>query len=536
MISLFRKLIGKALLIILLYACNDNDALDPISPSELSFAIELKELDAVNLRQVSSRVDNISKLYLTVTKENGEATSFQGTPVEFTKEGNSLVVENVALANGNYQLTELIIEDYTGHVTYASPLSQSKLGSQTTVSLPFAFSIGGNTVQKVELGAIATRGFTLSDFGLKDRGIVFKDEADCDGGVFEGNITLSNQDAVNNFASNCYTEINGDLRIQLITRPLDLSPLKSLRAIHGILDILGSPYDFLGNPYSVNPPIATMTLEGLHNLEYIAVVSMLEVHYIRSLEGFRGLKEVIRLYMSNVSNVPNLKGLENLEKCQLLRVNSFNHIENLEGLTKLEQIDILQLTRLPSITAFKGTHSLSHIGSLSLSGPSNWNSSDGAFDPALQEVSSIHINMSNFKDLNGIFPAETRITKRISIDNNHHLESLEGINFVKDIESIAIARNSKLVDVSALSGLVSIADRLEFRHNESLKSLHGLETLETISSEIEAPLKVINNSGLTDLCALTPFFKNNPGFDALIEENKFNPLPDDISNGDCSLE
>jgi len=84
-----------------------------------------------------------------------------------------------------------LVKDYTNEITYASPLSHSKLADEVSDALPLHFEVLPNDEERLSLEVISTLGYSPEDFGFTGSNLVFKDEAPCDGGVYVGNVTLN---------------------------------------------------------------------------------------------------------------------------------------------------------------------------------------------------------------------------------------------------------------------------------------------------------------------------------------------------------
>ncbi|MBD3627316.1 hypothetical protein [Cyclobacterium sp.] len=529
MYSYFKRFFHLLLLgAVLFFSCSEETSPPVPVSTKVTFSIDLLEFDAANSRLTNTRIENISTISLTIGSEQQEDIKFEKAVDKPVDNGTALEVEGIELFPGEYYLSELLIKDNEGLVLYATPLKGSTLEKDFSNTLPFYFTISEGTQRIEDIKVLNTLGWIPEDFGLTGIELAFKEGPDCDGGVFEGNVSFTSQDEINEFASLCYTEINGDLRISIFDRPLDLTPLSSLRAIEGTLYIWGAEY-LPGNGNTL------VSLEGLHNVTQVGVISFKYLHDVQSLEGLRGLKEVELLYMNDVAKVRNLKGLENLEKCRLLRVDDFSSIVNLEGLSALSQLDFLQLTKLPELTSFQGASSLSHIGSLQLFRLDKLTSLAGSFNPVPLEINTLSLNSIPLKDLKGLFSEDLRIKGGLGIVRLDQIESLEGLFFTEEIEVVNISFNDKLRDINGLSGIKTIKNMMEISGNELLKSLDGLESLESISGTAATALKVTNNPELTDLCGVKPLLEKKPDLGVVIGENGFNPLPAQIAGGNCSM-
>ncbi|WP_439481656.1 hypothetical protein [Cyclobacterium plantarum] len=530
MYSYFKRFFHLLLLNAVLFLSCSEETSPPIPVStKVTFSIDLLEFDAENGRLTNTRIENISTISLTIGNEEEGETKIEKTVGKLVDNGTALEVEGIELFSGEYYLSEILIKDNEGLVLYATPLQGSTLDKDFPNSLPFNFTISESTQRIADIQVLNTMGWNPEDFGFAGIELAFKEGPDCDGGVFEGNVSFTSQGEINEFASLCQTEINGDLRISIFDRPLDLTPLSSLKAINGTLYIWGAQY--------IPRPVNTLvSLEGLHNVTQVSVISFHYLYDLQSLEGLRGLKEVELFYMNEVTKVRNLKGLENLETCRLLRIEDFTSIVNLEGLSALSQLDFLQLTKLPELTSFQGASSLSHIGSLQLFRLDKLTSLAGSFNPVPQEINTLSLNSIPLKDLKGLFSEDLRIKDGLGIVRLEQIESLEGLFFTEEIEVVNISFNDKLRDINELSGIKTIKNMMEITGNELLESLDGLESLESISGAAATTLKITNNSALTDFCGIKPLLEKKPDLGVAIVENGFNPSPAEIAEGNCMMD
>src|SRR5690606_23675544 len=152
----------------------------------------------------------------------GKPTHLSRSAVMFSLQGEKLKVEGIVLPAADYQVTEVLVKDYTGDIVYASPLGNSRISSSISTSLPLHFKVVPDKEDQVGAAVVATLGHTPTDFGFEGSNILFKDEAACDGGVFKGDVSLSTQEEINEFGSKCYTGINGNLKIDIHDQLLDL--------------------------------------------------------------------------------------------------------------------------------------------------------------------------------------------------------------------------------------------------------------------------------------------------------------------------
>lgn len=154
--------------------------------------------------------------------------------------------------------------------------------------------------------------------------------------VFNGNITLSNQSQVNDFASEYYDEIDGSLSFSLNTSITDISGLYSLKKVTGNLTV------------NFNPQLSS--LEGLNYLQEVG--GNIKIYSNAILENLNGLQrlETIGGSLDIVNNIliNNINGLNKLRSVAgYLRIDGNNSLTTLEGLNSLASIGIANAPASP---------------------------------------------------------------------------------------------------------------------------------------------------------------------------------------------
>jgi len=120
--------------------------------------------------------------------------------------------------------------------------------------------------------------------------------------VYEGSITLSSQQEVNDFGTENYCEITGDLIIE--------GNVENLQQLSNLTKVGKSVFIRFSDVISI---------EGLQNLSYI--------------EGEEGLR------IWNNLSLNNLEGLEKLEELRYLEIIENNILQNIDGLINLSSLD-----------------------------------------------------------------------------------------------------------------------------------------------------------------------------------------------------
>ncbi|WP_457617044.1 IPT/TIG domain-containing protein [Lutibacter sp.] len=121
--------------------------------------------------------------------------------------------------------------------------------------------------------------------------------------IFQGDITLSTQQEVEDFGLNNYTEISGDLVIEGLG--IASSEVVSLEALHLLTRVEGSIYIYDNN--------ALQTLAGLNNItEVVGIIQVSRNEELLHLNDFENLVSLGGFQISNCFKVTNLNFLENI--------------------------------------------------------------------------------------------------------------------------------------------------------------------------------------------------------------------------------
>jgi hypothetical protein len=273
--------------------------------------------------------------------------------------------------------------------------------------------------------------------------------------VFFGNINLFSQQEVNSFGAINYTKIRGTLNIA--GSVTDLSPLNSLVVIANAFEV--------SNTELVN-------FKGLENLEIIGneYLHSFRVENNQRLKNFDGLKK-LKIVNGNFKVINN-DALENLAGLE-----SFTTSANFEF--RIDDCD--------KLTSIKGLEKMQDVlGSITLKN-----------NPLLNDLrpwSNLHT-----------------VTERIRIINNPSLQSLDGLEKVKELEGIELVNNTSLRDINGLRNLVTIEEIIEINNNDALTDLSAFNQIITRVKNIY----IKNNLTIPNLEG----FKNLASINQLVIEN-----------------
>jgi len=328
----------------------------------------------------------------------------------------------------------------------------------------------------------------------------------CASGVYDGDVTLTTQEEVDDFASYCYTKIDGSLNIESVDPDVGITDLSGLNTLESVKDEL---YVF-GNNQLIN------------------------------LNGLQGLKDVRNIIIETNSNLLSINALSNLEELTGIQNNGWNFgiriidnesLTSLDGLEKITVSGTVSIGGNPSLVSIQGLQGLTQIKKdLVISDNDLLSTLDGlnnietiseeltiAYSPIITSLSPL----SNLTDIGG----------NLLIDHNNALISLEGLEGVSISGGIIIQVNDELASISQLSSVTTLGGNSTVNYNPNLTTLDGLQNL----TLVEGSLDINRNDILYDLCALTNLLLNGTiegGF--YIVGNAYNPSETQIANGYCS--
>jgi hypothetical protein len=316
------------------------------------------------------------------------------------------------------------------------------------------------------------------------------------GGIYNGNLVLSNQQEVNDFGVFGFTQINGRLTIgnsDNFTDITDLSPLTSLTTITNDLIITGNEN--------------LTSFAGLENITTARRLQIINNPSITSLSGLNSLSSIYSVYIGNNEVLTSLVGFPttaNLETSVIIYQNN--------SLTSLQGIGVFDFN------AQKSLRILDNDALVSLQGVE-----------AIPRLNSLFIEDNDtLNSLNG-FQSLTQVTSLI-IDNNDALVTLNGLEQLTELVLLFIANNETLENLNGLDNL-SVATPSIF----TAICVGGRSFENVCDSYIDGP-----NPNLSDFCALQTFMTNNNWNPfgnsqcAIFANNAYNPSIQDIIDGNCS--
>lgn len=168
------------------------------------------------------------------------------------------------------------------------------------------------------------------------------DDASCDGGLFEGQVFLADQTAIDEFGENCYTTIDGNLTIGEIdfnSDIVDLTPLNSIREIQGRLYM------------------KAFNLEDLNGLQNLQKVGGLRFNYV-GIQNLDALESLIQIGGLNELDPPDAQYFPLMES---LMIEGAPFLESIEGLRNITSLRALHLSQLGSLSNLNGLENLTSV-------------------------------------------------------------------------------------------------------------------------------------------------------------------------------
>jgi len=157
-------------------------------------------------------------------------------------------------------------------------------------------------------------------------------------------------------------------------------------------------------------------------------------------------------------------------------------IQDISGLSNIvEVIGKLQIGSNPRLPTTKGLQNIRSVGDL------NINRNENLVSLTFDNLESVHGQFVIFwnksiTSLDGFF-ALTSIGSYFNINLNESLMSLNGLGTLDTLRSMDITNNSALADISVLTDLVWVKEDVVIDGNPSLSTLSGLENLQYVGGD-----------------------------------------------------
>ncbi|MGH1383956.1 hypothetical protein [Kordia sp.] len=360
------------------------------------------------------------------------------------------------------------------------------------ISVPYC----DDTIATIQLFDFDTNLWTIiEDITLTQEAINLGNVSVCDasGGIFNGNLILSTQQEVNDFGAFGITTVNGDLTIgneNNYTDIVDLSLLSSITYITGDLTIAGN--------------------ENLTSLQDLGNIAQVDGHElliknnpsITSLAGFNNLTTIPTLIIDNNSGLQSLTGFSNTFSIeQALRVYNNANLTSLNGIENFgwSSEKSLSIHNNDALTSLQGIESITTLRFLNI-----------RYNDALASLAQLE-NLTTLLD--------------ILIDDNDSLINLQGLEQLTQARSLIVANNDALQSLDGIENLSLVPTSF------TLINIGVIQWEGDCGGHTDGP-----NPNLTDFCALSNVLTTYDWINncAVIENNAYNPTPQDILDGNCS--
>lgn len=260
--------------------------------------------------------------------------------------------------------------------------------------------------------------------------------------MFKGFVDLRTQADVDDFASNHYDGIIGDIMISSNSIN-SIDDLVSIKSITGFIYVVGT---------------ALIDLDGLSNIKNLSDIRV-KIYNNSELKNINGLNKLSgRLISLEISNNPKIENIESImnvtEVTNEIFIDNNNKLLNLNGLININKyVKFLSVLNNDNLNDISGIHKIPETSDFTLTG----NNSVKSFGDSFALAKS----------------------KSFRIAYNELLENIDGLSNLENSETLSITNNPNLLNVDGLDKLEEILISINIEHNSSLKDFCGLTLLST---------------------------------------------------------
>ena len=126
------------------------------------------------LKSAASQHYDVTAALVTIVGADGQQV-YEKEYLPFYSFGESYVTKSLKLDVGRYRLTEFLLVDTAGTVTWATPLEGSRLAHLVDDPLPIGFSVAANTTTHVHPQVVRVANNNPDDFGYVNFNVEFVD-------------------------------------------------------------------------------------------------------------------------------------------------------------------------------------------------------------------------------------------------------------------------------------------------------------------------------------------------------------------------
>jgi hypothetical protein len=344
--------------------------------------------------------------------------------------------------------------------------------------------------------------------------------------VFEGDIVLTNQDEIDDFGSNNYTLVTGNVSIIYDENNpsgpeiTSLLPLISIETISNDLLIQTlndlENLDGLGNIVNIFGNVSLVGSSSLLNINGISTANFNKLLFLQSLsalETFPEFDQITSLEILRVQSlsIQELNSLNNLTEISLeISIGSNNMLETISGFQRLEvaggNFRIVGNSILQTVSGFTDLHTI---------------------DGDVSIVGNLMANINFFQNI------ETARSISIGSSISNEILDLSGLQSLVSCKFLTLG-NINSTSIESLQSLVEV-ESIQISNCPNLTSLDGLENLGPNLNQPSTIATFMQNENLTDFCAITNLVVNSPNITFTTIFNGFDPTEQDILSGNCSM-
>lgn len=247
---------------------------------------------------------------------------------------------------------------------------------------------------------------------------------------------------------------NSDLRVFSNPALVSISGLRALTSVPNGLDLRDNPLltdisglsglTTIGNSLTIRN-VGLEDLDAFSKLEKAPFVDIEQVPSLIDISGFAKLSTVESMMFYDVS-MPHLHGLESLRTATSLSVQGDPELVDLAGLENLESADYFVLSLLPQLESLSKLESLEAIESdFQLWKVPKVRNLEGL--GRISSVGYLSFYYTGLESLRGLDALTTVID--LTISDNDHLLSLDGLESLQNVSSLSINYNGQLPTCAA---------------------------------------------------------------------------------------
>jgi len=155
---MLKKMLSLLLLTLLFYSCSSGGTEPQNGLVQLGFTTGNTKNSATP-----------AKIYVSV--KQGSQTILDKEELELIYLNGSYLSKSLALAPGNYQISEFLVADAADSVIYATPQTGSEYAHLVTTPLPVSLAVNADQTTSIQMDVVSTNGATAAQFGYTSFGI-----------------------------------------------------------------------------------------------------------------------------------------------------------------------------------------------------------------------------------------------------------------------------------------------------------------------------------------------------------------------------